>query len=64
MGVLIDGKWHDGELPQRPSSRASSTAPTAYSATASPRTARLASRRNLDDITSMSRTAAPGRIAR
>ena len=64
MGVLIDGKWTDGELPQETGETGQFKRVDSSSATASPPTARRASRPSPAAITSMSRTAARGRTAR
>ena len=64
MGMLVDGQWRDEDAGKRSAKPAISSAWTAYSATASPPTARRAFRPRPGAITSMSPIAARGRTAR
>ncbi len=63
MGVLIDGVWTDGELPQETGTAAVSSARKVDSATASLPTVPPASRLSPDGIIFMSRTVARGPTA-
>ena len=64
MGVLIDGKWTDGELPQETSQSGQFKRADSVFRGRITRTARRASKPNPAAIIFMSRMAARGRIAR
>ena len=65
MGVLIDGVWTDGTLPEETGKAGEfKRKDSRVSATGSPPMARRASRPSPAAITFMSRTPAPGRTAR